>query len=102
MSKPVTVSIPHQLGVAEARKRIDEGIEKLVGQIGQRGLAQVDKTWSGDRLSFSVQAMGQTISGHLDVLHEAVNMELQLPGFLAVIANKIKGRVKQEGQLLLK
>ncbi len=101
MSKPITVSIPHDLGMAEARKRIDEGFVRLISQIGQGGMAKVDRSWVQDRMSFTVHAVGQTVSGHLDVRPQAIDIELQLPAFLAAIANSIKGRLQKEGQVLL-
>lgn len=100
MSKPVTVTIPHQLGVAEARRRIEEGLGQLGSQI-PGGMGQLRQSWSGDRLDFSAQAMGQTIAGHLTVLADKVHMEVLLPGFLAMMAGKLKGRLQQQGQILL-
>lgn len=99
MSKPLTVVIPHQLGRAEARRRLEDGFSRFAHQFGEG--AQVHKIWEGDRLAFSAQVMGQSISGALDVRDDAVNMEVNLPGLLGLIAGKIKGRLEQEGQLLL-
>ena len=100
MSKPITVSIPHELGAVEARKRIDEGFARLMSQVGQ-GMAKIEKTWVGDRMAFTVQAIGQTVTGHLDVKPHVIDLEIHLPAILAAIANKIKGRLQKEGQLLL-
>lgn len=99
MSKPVVVNIPHQLGRAEARRRIDEGVGRLVAQIGTVG--EMKQAWEGDVLRFSLQAVGQTISGHIAIFDEEVRLEVMLPGFLAMLANKVKGRLRQEGQILL-
>ena len=100
MTRPITISIPHQLGVAEARSRIDQGFGRLEQQIAG-GFAQVRKTWEGDRMHFDAKVMGQAVRGRLDVLADAVKMEIELPAFLAMIADKIKGRVQKEGTLLL-
>lgn len=100
MAQPVTVTIPHQLGAAEARRRIDEGMSQFVGQIG--GAAQNFKqAWTGDRLDFSASVMGQALSGAIHVLEDNARIELVLPGLLGLMAGKIKGRLQQEGQLLL-
>ena len=53
-------------------------------------------------MNFAVAAMGQSVTGHLDVQDAAVVITILLPNVLALIANKIKGRVQKEGQLLLK
>lgn len=99
MSKPVVVSIPHELGRAEARRRIAEGVGRLTSQIGAVG--ELRQTWDGDLLRFSLFAIGQTITGSILVQEREVRLEVQLPGIFAMIANKIKGRLRREGQLLL-
>lgn len=101
MSKPVTITIPHQLGAAEARRRIEEGFGQLLNQAGG-AIKDVQKTWTGDALSFSAQAVGQPISGVLTVFNDSVRMDIVLPGLLGMIAGKITGQVKKQGQLLLK
>jgi hypothetical protein len=99
VAKPVIVDIPHKLGRAEARRRIDEGFGQLTGHIGAVG--SVAKGWEGDRLSFSMTAVGQAISGLIDIGEEVVHLELVLPGLLGMIAGKIRGTIQKEGQVLL-
>lgn len=100
MGTPIVITIPHALGRAEARRRLEEGFGRLQAQLGQ-GLGKIERSWQDDRLSFSARALGQTITGRLDVQDEAVRMEVDLPGFLGAIAERIKGRLRKEGQLLL-
>lgn len=100
MSKPLTVVIPHNLGQAEARKRLEDGFSKLTGDLP--GASDVTQTWNGDTLSFSAAAMGQTLSGVIDVLADKVVLEVTLPGFLGMLAGKIKSKVEERGRLLLK
>ena len=99
MSKPVVVSIPHELGRLEARRRIDEGVGRLTSQIGAVG--EIQRAWEGDTLRFSLQALGQTVTGTIAVADHDVRLEVMLPGIFALIANKLKGRLRQEGQILL-
>lgn len=99
MSKPVVVSIPHELGRVEARRRIDEGLGRLTAQIGAVG--EIKQEWDGDRLRFSLQAIGQTITGAINVQDHEARLEVYLPGIFAMIANKVKGRLRDEGQILL-
>lgn len=100
MSKPVSVNIPHQLGRTEARRRIDEGFADLSRHLGG-SVGALDKQWDGDRLNFSLTSMGQSITGQVAVMEAAVTVEVLLPGFLAMIAGKVKGTLQKEGQLLL-
>lgn len=102
MSKPITITIPHDLGAAAARQRIEEGFGKISQQFGEAAAKALTKTWTGDRMDFSVAAMGQQVTGYLDVQEAAVLMTINLPNVLALLAGKIKGRVQKEGQLLLK
>lgn len=97
--KPVTIDIPHSLGAAEARRRLEDGFDKIVSQFGES--AKLTRQWSGDRMGFSATVLGQAISGHLDVLADAVRMEINLPNVLAMMAGKIRGKVQKQGQLLL-
>jgi len=99
MSKAVTVTIPHELGRAEAKRRVDAGFGDLSRHLG--GLGAVTQSWDGDRLSFSFATMGQAISGAIDVADQAVRIEVLLPNLLALMADKVKGRLQKDGQLLL-
>ena len=99
MSKPIVVNIPHELGRAEARRRIDEGVTQLTGQLGAVG--EVKRAWQGDTLVFSLQAIGQTVSGNIAVAEHDVRLEVELPGIFAMVAGKLRGRLQNEGQILL-
>jgi len=99
LSQPLTINIPHQLGKAEARRRLETGFVRIEQQFAKQ--ATVDKSWDGDRMTFSAVAMGQTITGAMDVLEESIRLEIVLPGFLGMLAGKIRGKVEKEGQLLL-
>jgi putative polyhydroxyalkanoate system protein len=99
MTKPITVSIPHDLGRAEARRRLDDGFGRFEQQFS--GATDLKRGWTGDRLAFSMKAMGQGISGHIEVQEKAIRIEVLLPAFLGMIAGKLKGRLQKEGQVLL-
>lgn len=97
---PITVTIPHKLGVAEARRRIDDGFGQLEKQFGG-SLAQVERRWDGDRLVFSARALGQTLRGWMLADATEVRIEVLLPGLLGMLAGKIKGGLQKQGRILL-
>ncbi|MBW8815932.1 MAG: polyhydroxyalkanoic acid system family protein [Caulobacterales bacterium] len=99
MSKPLVVTIPHELGRAEARRRIEGGVGRLTGQLGAIG--ELKQAWDGDQLRFSLDAIGQTVTGVIAVEDREVRVEIVLPGIFAMIASKVKGRMRQEGLALL-
>ncbi len=100
MARPPTITIPHQLGAAEARRRIQTGFADLTAKL-PGGAARIDQHWDGDRLTFAALVAGQDIRGTLDVLADSIRMDVVLPGVLGLMAAKIGGKLKQEGQLLL-
>lgn len=100
MPTPISISIPHQLGRAEARRRIEAGFSNIVHQLPGSG-GTCSQRWDGDRLSFGLTAMGQTVAGVIDVLDAAVTIEIELPGVLGLIASGLKDRLQKAGQLLL-
>lgn len=100
MTTPITVSIPHELGRAEARRRIETGFGNIVSQLpGGAGICS--QRWDGDRLTFGITVLGQVVSGVIDVFEASVTMEIQLPGVLGMIAGRLKERFRKAGQLLL-
>ena len=100
MATPIIVTLPHQLGRTEARRRIENGFAKIV-EVLPGGAGKCSQRWDGDRLVFAVAAVGQTVSGTIDVLDTAVTMEIELPGLLGLLAGGLKGRLRKAGQLLL-
>ena len=100
MATPLVVTIPHQLGRAEARRRIENGFGKIVEAL-PGGPGKCSQRWEVDRLVFAIVAVGQTVSGTIDVLDAAVTMEIELPGVLGLLAGGLKGRLQKTGRLLL-
>lgn len=102
MPKPVTVTVPHQLGKAEARRRIAEGFGSIEDELKSGALKMSFKErWEGDRLHFSGGTFGQSVSGHVDVMDDAVEVEIMLPRLMAALAEGLKGKIARRGQLLL-
>ena len=100
MRKPITIDIPHQLGKAGVRAKLDGGIGRLGDKIP--GGATVQHHWEGDTMRFTVQAMGQTIESSATVFDSHVHAVVDLPGLLAMLAGPIKAAIEKEGPKLLK
>ncbi|MEF2071756.1 polyhydroxyalkanoic acid system family protein [Consotaella aegiceratis] len=100
MAETIKIDIPHKLTREEARARIEQGFGR-VRQDAVGGFVKFEDNWNGDHLDFRAGMMGQSVLGRLDVLDDTVHLEVDLPGFLAAIAQKIKGTIQREGQLLL-
>lgn len=99
MAKPVTVTISHELGREEARRRISEGFGKVADGLGFA--IKLDQRWEGDTMHFDARAVGQVITGQVEVADDNVTVTMILPLFLAGMAERIKGKLQKESTLLL-
>ena len=100
MAEPVEMDIPHKMGREAARARIAGSVGKLESYIP--GGSVTEHKWDGDRLTFTVQAMGQRVATTLDVLDSHVHLKAELPPFLALFAGKIRDVLSREAPKLLK
>jgi hypothetical protein len=99
-NKTITITIPHRLSQDECRARLQKGITDLKAQHAA-SIAQVAETWSGNQMSFKLTAMGQAITGRVDVQPSAVKLDIDLPWMLAMFAEKFRPRIEQEGRKML-
>ncbi len=100
MPQPLIVSIPHRLGKEEAVRRLKSGLGSARTNYGHIFNVQ-EEAWTDNHLQFRVSAVGQTVSGTLDVLEEQVNLVVHLPWLLAKLASAIQPLLRKEGTLLL-
>lgn len=100
MSESITINVPHKLTKQEARNRIEGGFDKVGEQIGAKGVA-IQQNWVEDIMNFEAGAMGQTISGTLEVTDSHVNIAIDLPWFLAKLGSGLKERLSKTTQVLL-
>lgn len=99
MSDPIELDIPHKLGKAGVRARLEGGIGRLTDHIP--GGAVVGHRWEGDSLHFTVQAMGQTIASRVDTYESKVHAVVDLPPFMALFAQQIRAALQKEAPRLL-
>ena len=52
-------------------------------------------------MSFRLTAMGQAITGRVDVQPSAIKLDIDLPWLLAAFAEKFRPRIEQEGRRML-
>ena len=100
MGTPITVDVPHQIGKAAVRSRLDGGIDKIGNSIP--GGSVTDHRWAGDTLHFTVRAMGQTIASEVTVFEDKVHAVVDLPAFLGLFAGKVQDMIRKEAPKLLR
>jgi hypothetical protein len=100
MSKPVTVSIPHKLGKAEARRRLEGGLGAIRTHFASV-LSVEEEVWSGDSLAFRARVLAQLTTGTITVAEDHVQVEVMLPWALALVAQKATDLIRTRGRLML-
>ena len=100
MSDTVRVTVGHRLGKVEAVRRIKENLAHANGRLGTM-IAIEQQTWQGDRLHLHMRALGQTATGSIEVLEDALRIEVSLPWLLAKAADRFFPMLRKAGTLLL-
>src|ERR1051325_1331330 len=99
MSGPISVDLPHQLGAAEAKRRIGDNIGSLTGHLPAG--AQVRSGWEGDKLKLGIGVLGQDIPAELDVRETLIRVTVQLPPALAFFGKAIEAGLRRTAPDLL-
>jgi hypothetical protein len=93
VSNSIIVTIPHQLGAEEAKRRVAERIDVLRRDYIDK-IAHSEANWKGDTADIRVVAFGQTVTGKISVMNDSLHIEVQLPWILAALAGPIQGFLK--------
>ena len=100
MTDTLTLSIAHRLGTVEAARRLKEGFARTHGHLGPM-IAMEQETWQEDTLRFRMRALGQTAAGTIEVLEDALRIEVSLPWLLAKAAQRLLPILNKEATRLL-
>jgi Putative polyhydroxyalkanoic acid system protein (PHA_gran_rgn) len=98
--EPISVTISHSLGREEAKRRLDNRLGYIRGQLAAF-VSSVDYRWTGYRLDFGLTAMRQNITRRIEMEDRLVRVELGLPLLLHLLSKQIIARTRSNGALLL-
>ena len=101
MSRSITMTFPHDLGVAEAKTRIAERFELMKREYVDK-VGQAEMVWVGDVANLRVAALGQTATAEIDVKPAEIKIEVHLPWLLAAMASKVQGLLKTNAEATLR
>lgn len=93
------VTVPHHTTREEAKRKIEERLGNLETQYGHYA-TDIDKSWDGDRLNFSVKARGMSGSGTLEITDTEVIVEGKLPLMARPFESRIKSAVEREAEAM--
>lgn len=100
LNDTVSVIVTHRLGKVEAVRRLREGFARTNDQAGAM-IAMEQENWQGDTLFFRIRALGQTAAGSIEVLDDALRIEVSLPWLLAKAAKRLVPFLREETAKLL-
>jgi putative polyhydroxyalkanoic acid system protein len=100
MSDTVTIIVGHRLGKVEAVRRLKEGFARTNGHLGPM-IAMEQETWEGDTLRFRMRGLGQSAAASIEVLEDALRIEVWLPWLLAKAATRLLPILRKEATRLL-
>lgn len=101
MGQTVSVDVKHSLGVEEAQKRVQAGLEALKQKYADK-LSALTVDWSDARADLAITVMGHSLKGALEFFPEVVRVSLELPWVLAMVAEKAKGMLTREAENMLR
>ena len=86
MEKTFTRDVPHQLGREEARRRVADGLPRLVEMLPG---GNANHRWTGDTMFLDYGAFGQSASAQLEVLDDRVRVSITVRGLLAAMGDRL-------------
>ena len=89
------ITVPHNTTREEARHKVEERLASLESQYGHYA-TDIDKSWEGDRLTFSVKARGMSGSGSLEITDTEVIVDGKLPLMARPFESRIKSTIERE------
>jgi hypothetical protein len=100
MAKTISMTLPHELGEEEVKRRMLAGIADARAKYPGY-LKNAHETWNGNTMEFTGSAMGQTVTGRVQIEPKQVHIHVDLPMLLAMLAGRILPRIESEGKKLL-
>jgi putative polyhydroxyalkanoate system protein len=87
------IAVPHNMTREQARKRVDQRLQNLLGQFGHHA-EDMKHDWVGDTLHFKGKAKGMKVEGTVEITDAAMIVDAKLP----LIAMAFEGRIREAVQ----
>lgn len=101
MPKHLTIAIPHNLGAAEVRRRLDEQTEWALKRLARENIEASLADWSQGGRAFTARALGQGITGKVVVAADSLWLGATMPWVIGVFAPAIEAAAKHYAARLL-
>ena len=101
MSNTITVTIPHRLGLEDARARARARLEKMQHDYVDK-IAHSEINWSGDVAHIRVDALGHTATAQVSIFADHARVDVQLPWLLAALSGTLQQLIHHNASEALK
>ncbi|MEE7493148.1 polyhydroxyalkanoic acid system family protein [Methylobacterium oryzae] len=90
MPKRLTITVPHDLGAAEVRRRIDLHMDWAFRRLEAEKIQVEAEDWVGNRRVFSGSGYGQRARVAIQVADDALEIEALVPWMVSMFAPVIE------------
>lgn len=95
------VAIPHDLDPAVVRERLKGRSHEIADHV-PGGMADVQTSWpSENHMAMTITAMGQKLTGGIDIGERELVIELALPAMISFMEPMISGAIRTQGEKLI-
>lgn len=95
------VAIPHDLDPAVVRERLKGRSHEIADHV-PGGMAEVETSWpSENHMAMTIRAMGQQLTGGIDIGERELVIELALPGMISFMEPMISSAIRTQGEKLI-
>ena len=96
----MTLSVPHNLGTEEAKRRVTHLITETKEHFGSM-IGDVEESWTDNTGTFHFRAMGFAVSGRLQVEPSALQIEIDFPFAALPFKSRVEKEILHQAELLL-
>lgn len=100
MDPIITLTLPHAHGKKEATRRIKAAIVDACARYPAH-LKVAEEEWTGEHLRFRVAALGQPITGTIDIDDDQVRAEVKLTWLMGHQVQQAEKLLRDEGERAL-
>src|ERR1700722_15676520 len=100
MPAPLVITIEHNTTRAEAKARLEQSLGRIRAEVAPY-VGTIEQDWRGDAVFFQVAALGQRVSGSIEVEDCAYRVTVALPGMLGFLGRVLAPRIRDTGTKLL-
>ena len=97
MAKTISLVVPHALGAERAKQGVSEQMERLKASLNDR-IGSTEVVWTGYHADVKVAALGQVVTGKIDVLDDSLRLDVDLPWLMTSLSSKIQTYLQNAGQ----